>query len=53
MSGLNQELHWHLWGPHVQGKSQVGTVFSWGLSLKVPAFMRVTHRDFSDEISNF
>lgn len=38
---------------HVQGSSQLGTVFSWGLLLKVPAFMRVKHRDFSDEIRSF
>ena len=53
MSGLNLELQWHLCVPHVQGSSQLGAVFSWGLSLKVPAFMRVKHRDFSDETSNF
>ena len=41
MSSLNRELRWHLWDPHVHGNSQLGTVFSWGLSLKVPAFMRV------------
>ena len=41
MSGLNRELQWHLCVPHVQGRSQFGTVFSWGVSLKVPAFMRV------------
>jgi hypothetical protein len=28
-------------------------VFSWGLLLKIPAFMRVKHRDFSDEIRSF
>ena len=38
---------------HVQGSSQLGTMFSWGLLLKVPAFMRVKHRDFSDEIRSF
>ena len=38
---------------HSQGSSQLGTVFSWGLLLKVPAFMRVKHRDFSDEIRSF
>jgi hypothetical protein len=37
----------------VQGSNQLGTVFSWGLLLKVPAFMRVKHRDFSDEIRSF
>jgi hypothetical protein len=41
MSGLKRELQWHLWVPHVQGNNQLGTVFSWGLSLKVPAFIRV------------
>ena len=28
MSGLNLELQWHLCVPHVQGSSQLGTVFS-------------------------
>ena len=37
----------------MQGSSQLGTVFSWGLLLKVPTFMRVKHRDFSDEIRSF
>jgi hypothetical protein len=41
MSSLNLELQWHLCVPHVQGSSQLGTVFSWGVLLKVPAFMRV------------
>jgi hypothetical protein len=41
MSGLNLELQWHLCVPHVQGSSQLGTVFSWGVLLKVPAFMRI------------
>lgn len=41
MSGLNRALQWHLWVPHVHGNSQLGTVFSWGLLLNVPAFMRV------------
>ncbi len=53
MSGLNLELQWHLCVPHVQGSSQLGAVFSWGLSLKVPAFMRIKQRDFSDETSSF
>ena len=53
ISGLNLELQWHLCVPHVQGSSQLGTVFSGGLSLKVPAFMRIKLRDFSDETSNF
>jgi hypothetical protein len=26
---------------HVQGSSQLETVFSWGVLLKVPAFMRI------------
>ena len=39
MSGLNLELQWHLCVPHVQGRSQLGTVFSWGVLLKVPAFI--------------
>ncbi len=41
MSGLNLELQWHRCVPHVQGSSQLGTVFSWGVLLKVPAFMRI------------
>jgi hypothetical protein len=41
ISGLNLALQWHLCVPHVQGSSQLGTVFSWGLLLKVPTFMRV------------
>jgi hypothetical protein len=41
MSGLNLELQWHLCVPHVQGSSQLGTMFSWGVLLKVPAFMRI------------
>ena len=41
MSGLNLELQWHLCVPHVQGSSQLGTVFSWGALLKVPAFIRM------------
>ena len=28
MLGLNQELQWRLWVPHVQGNSQLGTMFS-------------------------
>ena len=53
MSGLSLELQWHLCMLHVQGSSQLGTVFSWGVLLKVPTFMRIKHRDFSDEISSF
>ena len=41
MSGLNLALQWHLWCSHVQGRSHEGTVFSCGLLLNVPAFMRV------------
>jgi hypothetical protein len=41
MSGLNLELQWHLCVPHVHGSSQLGTVFSWDVLLKVPAFMRI------------
>ena len=42
MSGLNMKLQWHLCVPHVQGRSQLGTVFSWGVLLKVPTFMRIS-----------
>jgi hypothetical protein len=31
----------------------VGTVFSGGVLLQVPAFMRVKQRDFSDDIRSF
>ena len=41
MSGLSLALQWHLCCPHVQGSSHVGIVFSCGLLLKVPAFMRI------------
>ena len=41
MSGLDLELQWHLCAPHVQGSSQLGTVFYWGELLKVPTFMRI------------
>ena len=41
MSGLNLALQWHLCVPHVQGSSQWGTVFSWDVLLKVPAFIRM------------
>ena len=41
MSGLNLALQWHLWVPHVHGNSHVGTVFTWGRSLYVPAFISV------------
>ena len=53
MSSLNLELQWHLCVPHVQGSSQLGMVFSWGLLLKMPAFMRIKHLDFLDETSSF
>ena len=39
--------------PHVHGSNQLGTVFSEGLSLKVPAFIRIKQQDFSDETSSF
>ena len=41
ISSLHRALQWHLWVPHVHGNSHVGTVFSWGCSLCVPAFMSV------------
>ena len=41
MSCLNLELQWHLCVPHVQGSSQLETVFFWGVLLKVPTFMRI------------
>ena len=53
ISGQNLALQWHLCVRHVRGSSQLGTMFSWGLLLKVPIFMRVKQRDFSDEIRSF
>jgi hypothetical protein len=41
MSGLNLALQWHLCCSHEHANSHGGTVFSWGLLLNVPAFMRV------------
>ena len=41
MSGLKRALQWHLCCSHVHGRSHVGTVFSCGLLLNVPAFMWV------------
>jgi hypothetical protein len=40
-SCLNLALQWHRCCAHVHGRSHVGTVFSCGLLLNVPAFMRV------------
>ena len=40
-SGFSLALQWHLCCPHVHGSNQGGTVFSWGLILNVPAFMRI------------
>ena len=45
MSGLSLALQWHLRFSHVHGSSHGGTVFSCGLLLKVPAFIRIKHRD--------
>jgi hypothetical protein len=53
ISGRNLALQVHLVVLHIQGRSQLGTIFSGELLLKVPAFMRVKHRDFSDEIRSF
>ena len=53
ISGRNLALQWHLCVLHVHGSSQLGTVFSWGLLSRIPTFMSVKHRDFSDEISSF
>ena len=39
MSGLSLALQWHLWVSHVHGSNHVGTVFSWGSSLYVHAFI--------------
>ena len=39
MSGLSLALQWHLWVSHVHGSNHVGTVFSWGSLLYVPAFI--------------
>ena len=40
-SGLNLALQWHLWFLHVQVNNHGGTVFSGGLLLKIPAFIRM------------
>ena len=40
-SGLKRALQWPLCCPHVHGRSHVGTLFSCGLSLNVPEFMRM------------
>ena len=39
MYGLSLALQWHHWVPHVHDNSHVGTMFSWGSSLYVPAFI--------------
>jgi hypothetical protein len=41
ISGLNLALQWHLCWLHVHINSHGGIVFSCGLLLNVPAFMRV------------
>ena len=41
MSGLNLVLQWQFWVLHVCGNSHVGTVFSRGRSLYLPAFISV------------
>ena len=53
MSSLNLELQWQRCVPQMQGSSQLGTVFSGCLILKVPAFIRIKQRDFSDETRSF
>ena len=40
-SGLNLALQWHLWFLHVQVNNHGGIVFSSGLLLKIPAFIRI------------
>ena len=52
MSGLNLAVQWHFWVVHVQGRSQGGTVFSSGLLLNVPTFMRIYHLVFWFDSSN-
>ena len=39
--GLSRALQWHLGVLHVHGSNHGGTVFSGGLSLYVPAFIRM------------
>jgi len=41
MSGLSLAWHWHLVCVHVQFMSQSGTVLSWLLLLRLPAFVNV------------
>ena len=41
MSGLNLALQWQRCCSHEHASSHAGTVFSCGLLLNVPAFMRV------------
>ena len=41
MFGLNLTLQLHLCCLHVQGRSHGGNVFSGGLLLNVPTFMRI------------
>ena len=52
-SSLNLALQRHLCWWHMQGSSHGGTVFSGGLLLYVPAFMRTQHRDFFDSTISF
>ena len=49
MSGLRPALQWHLCVLHVHGRSQGRTVFSCGLSLNIPAFMRMKQRDVGSD----
>ena len=51
--GLNLALQWHLWFLHVQVNNHGGTVFSGGLLLKIPTFIRMQHLDYLDDTSSF
>ena len=50
MSSLRRALQWHLFVLHVHGRSHDGTVFSCGLSLKIPAFIQMKQRSILDVI---
>ena len=48
MSGLRRALQWHLCVLHVHRRSHDGIVFSCGLSLKIPAFIRMKQCEILD-----
>ena len=50
MLGLRRALQRHLCVLHVHGRSHDGTVFSCGLSLKIPAFIQMKQRKILEVI---